>query len=140
MEPNKQCFTNVFRFNFLATNNEAEYKAFVGGLELAITIGIRRLHILMDSLLAVNQIKGDYESKEEQMIKYHMQLHQVFIEQILRKQNLQANTRSKLAASEGAANMSNIVLTKLCAPKRRANCVRLREELDDINHLVPKKF
>ncbi|WP_395230578.1 reverse transcriptase-like protein, partial [Escherichia coli] len=86
----------------------------VSGFELAIIVGIRRLHIFMDSLLVVNQVKGEYEARGGQMIKYQEliatlceQLHQVFIEQILHKQNSQADALSKLSISEGAADMSN---------------------------------
>lgn len=120
VRPEGQCFTNVVYFDFQATNNEAEYEALVGGLKLAKEIGARRLHIFMDSLLVVNQVKGEYEAREEQMIKYQelvvamcKKLHQVFIEQIPMEQNSQADALSKLATSEGVADMSNIVLTKL---------------------------
>lgn len=49
----RQVFNSVVRFNFMATNNEAEYEALVAGLHLAMTLGVRRLLIYSDSQLIV---------------------------------------------------------------------------------------
>lgn len=121
--PEGQCFTNAVHFDFLVTNNEAENEALVYGLELGKALGVRHLHVFMDSLLVVTQMKGEYEARGEQMVKYHElvinlceQLQQVFIEQIPGERNSQTDALSKLATSEGTADISNIVLTKLPHP------------------------
>lgn len=44
----------------VATNNVAEYKALIAGLEAAAAFGARRLHIRGDSLLVVKQLRGEY--------------------------------------------------------------------------------
>lgn len=46
-----------------ATNNVAEYKALLLGLERALGLGIRRLEVRADSELLVKQIKGQYRVK-----------------------------------------------------------------------------
>lgn len=42
-------FQTVVIFNFLVTNNEAEYKALISGLEMSMAMGVRRLQIHTDS-------------------------------------------------------------------------------------------
>jgi ribonuclease HI len=46
-----------------ATNNVAEYKALLLGLERALELGIRRIEVRADSELLVKQIKGQYRVK-----------------------------------------------------------------------------
>ena len=46
------------------TNNQAEYKALIGGLEMAIEKGVKTLVVRMDSQLIVNQVKGTYRVKD----------------------------------------------------------------------------
>ena len=48
----------------ITTNNQAEYQALKIGLEVAYELGIRHLHVYMDSLLVVNQLKGICVLKE----------------------------------------------------------------------------
>lgn len=45
------------------TNNVAEYQAFILGLELALSLGVKNLHVSADSLLVVQQLKGVYQVK-----------------------------------------------------------------------------
>jgi ribonuclease HI len=45
------------------TNNVAEYQAFILGLELALSLGVKNLHVSADSLLVVQQLKGAYQVK-----------------------------------------------------------------------------
>lgn len=49
------------------TNNEAEYRALMLGLEEALKRGIRTLHIYMDSELLVRQILGIYRVKNSNL-------------------------------------------------------------------------
>ncbi|KAK9821101.1 hypothetical protein WJX81_004150 [Elliptochloris bilobata] len=44
-----------------ATNNVAEYRGLVAGLEAARDLGVRRLRVMGDSLLVVNQMKGSWQ-------------------------------------------------------------------------------
>jgi ribonuclease HI len=44
-----------------ATNNVAEYKALLLGLERALALGVRRIEVRADSELLVKQIKGQYQ-------------------------------------------------------------------------------
>jgi ribonuclease HI len=46
-----------------ATNNEAEYRAVLLGLEMAAGRGVKRLKIFTDSQLVAEQLKGGYQVK-----------------------------------------------------------------------------
>ena len=52
-----------------ATNNEAEYKALIKGLEESHNLNLISIDILSDSELIVKQINGDYKVKNERMQK-----------------------------------------------------------------------
>ena len=56
--------------DFPTTNNEAEYKALVVGLDLAKVAGATSVVIHCDSQIVTNQVNGDYECKGERMKKY----------------------------------------------------------------------
>ena len=58
------------RLRFPATNNEAKYEGILTGLRLGKAFGVKNLLIQSDSKLVVEQIRGEYEVKEERMQKY----------------------------------------------------------------------
>jgi len=47
----------------VATNNVAEYRALVAGLERAREIGVSELEVVSDSELLVKQMRGEYKVK-----------------------------------------------------------------------------
>ncbi|GKA52654.1 reverse transcriptase domain-containing protein [Tanacetum coccineum] len=49
-------FTYALRFQFEATNNEAEYEALIAGLRIAEKIGVQNLEVNVDSKLVANQV------------------------------------------------------------------------------------
>ncbi len=53
------------------TNNVAEYYALIAALDFAAATGIRRLRVLSDSQLIVNQIKGTYKVKHPDLRPLH---------------------------------------------------------------------
>jgi len=57
-----------------ATNNEAEYKALIKGLNLALELKYISINIFADSELVVKQINGEYKVKNERMRKLHDQV------------------------------------------------------------------
>ncbi|GJS59492.1 reverse transcriptase domain-containing protein [Tanacetum coccineum] len=63
-------FTYALRFQFEATNNEAEYEALIAGLQIAEKMGVQNLEVKVDSKLVANQVNGTYVAKEYDMIKY----------------------------------------------------------------------
>nr|GEY54276.1 reverse transcriptase domain-containing protein [Tanacetum cinerariifolium] len=63
-------FTYALRFQFAASNNEAEYEALIAGLRIATQIGVKNIQANVDSKLVANQVLGAYVAKEDNMIKY----------------------------------------------------------------------
>jgi ribonuclease HI len=49
----------------VATNNVAEYRALVAGLEQAAELGVDELEVVSDSELLVKQMRGEYRVKNE---------------------------------------------------------------------------
>lgn len=47
----------------IATNNVAEYRGLVAGLEAAVAASVAELEVRLDSLLLVRQVSGDYRVK-----------------------------------------------------------------------------
>ncbi len=52
------------------TNNEAEYRGLLEGLKLALELGVKKIHIRMDSELAVRQVLGIYKVKNARLAVY----------------------------------------------------------------------
>ena len=48
-----------------ATNNVAEYRALVAGLEKALELGVDDLEVVSDSELLVKQMRGEYKVKKD---------------------------------------------------------------------------
>jgi ribonuclease HI len=49
----------------VATNNVAEYRALLAGLEKALEVGVTELEVVSDSELLVKQMRGEYKVKNE---------------------------------------------------------------------------
>jgi ribonuclease HI len=54
-----------------ATNNVAEYRALLLGIERAAALGARELELIGDSELIVKQVKGEYKVKDATMRELH---------------------------------------------------------------------
>ncbi len=52
----------------IATNNVAEYSAFIKGLEKARSLGIKKIRIFLDSELLVRQVNGIYKVKNKNLL------------------------------------------------------------------------
>lgn len=96
-------------------NNEAEYHGLILGLEMAKrTLGKEKIkndqiEVRMDSELAVKQLTGQYQIKEERLQKLFMQIWNMRVEtfknitfkHIPREQNSRADELANLAMDEG---------------------------------------
>ena len=51
----------------VATNNVAEYRALVAGLEQARDLGVDHLEVVSDSELVVKQMRGEYKVKKAEL-------------------------------------------------------------------------
>jgi ribonuclease HI len=57
-----------------ATNNVAEYKALLLGIEMAAAQGASEVELVGDSELIVRQVKGEYKVKDATMRKLHAEV------------------------------------------------------------------
>lgn len=60
----------VLRLAFKVTNNIVEYRALSKGLDLAREMKPKKLNVNSDSQLVTSQDSGQFETKEEKMVKY----------------------------------------------------------------------
>ncbi|GKE46506.1 reverse transcriptase domain-containing protein [Tanacetum coccineum] len=111
-------FTYVLRFEFEASNNEAEYEA----LDRRAN-GCKDLVEKVDSCLVANQINGSYKAKEQSMIRYLEKAKALVnnfktfsIEQVPRSKNKIADALSKIA-STSIAHLTKQVLVEILKRK-----------------------
>jgi ribonuclease HI len=60
----------AFQLLFPASNNAAEYEALIHGLNIAISLGVKRLMVYGDSLVVISQINKDWDCSTDSMGKY----------------------------------------------------------------------
>ena len=68
--PKGKIFNFAYRLEFEATNNVAEYEAFLLGLETTKDMGIKMLSIKGDSDLIILQVKNEFACKCKRLKKY----------------------------------------------------------------------
>ncbi|MBW8059564.1 MAG: ribonuclease HI family protein [Solirubrobacterales bacterium] len=80
------------------TNNVAEYRALLLGIERAAALGASELELVGDSELIVRQVKGEYKVKNAAMRELHAEVGRALeefdrwsIRHVLREQNAEAD-------------------------------------------------
>lgn len=96
-----------------ATNNVAEYKALIRGLEEALSRGITSLGVFMDSELVTRQLSGEYQVKAPHLARLygrvvHLidQFEEVWVVHLPRGGNVRADALAKKAAVSPKARPS----------------------------------
>ncbi|XP_073119546.1 uncharacterized protein [Henckelia pumila] len=124
--PQGDKFQYAVKFLFPATNNEAEYEAFIMGIKLAMSVGEKKLTIHSESQLIVSQVNGNYEAKEDKMLEYLTEVNELLsrldnydIKQMPRGKNESADCLAKLASS--LANIDNREITFLTYGKEKTD-------------------
>jgi ribonuclease HI len=91
-----------------ATNNEAEYRALLAGLEAALAAGVTHLLVRLDSELLVQQATGAYRVKAANLKPYFEQLRRLMIrfasiafEHVPRERNSIADDLANAALDRG---------------------------------------
>jgi len=68
--PNKDKLRYVLRILFPASNNVAEYEAWLHGIRLAVELGVKHLYVHGDSALVINQLNNEWDTTHEKMDHY----------------------------------------------------------------------
>jgi ribonuclease HI len=64
----------VLQIFWKVSNNEAEYKALLHGLRLAISLGINQLLVYNDSAVVINQVNKSWDRNKEKMDAYCLEV------------------------------------------------------------------
>ncbi|XP_056690478.1 uncharacterized protein [Spinacia oleracea] len=106
VSPSGERFEYAVKFDFNASNNEAEYEALILGLELWQVAGASAIHVFSDSQLIVGQMTGEYVAKEDSMRMYlnkaknmSTALAEFQIQHVPRGENTQADALARMASS-----------------------------------------
>ena len=94
----------------VTTNNQAEYKAAILGLDRAIALGATSVEIVADSELLVKQANGEYRVKNQDLAQRYLELKNrelllgghVTYRHVRRERNTHADMLSNKAMDEGA--------------------------------------
>ncbi|MDP6576785.1 MAG: ribonuclease HI family protein [Dehalococcoidales bacterium] len=88
----------------ITTNNQAEYRAVIAALEIAISLGARQVAVNSDSDLVVKQIDGRYRVKKAELKPLYQQVKQLqgrleglTITYVPRRQNREADRLANAA-------------------------------------------
>jgi ribonuclease HI len=96
----------ALQFLFPASNNAAEYEALIHGLNIAISLGIKRLMVYGDSLVVISQINKEWDCSSDSMGKYYTAVRKLEdkfegleFHHVERDRNTAADVLSKLGSS-----------------------------------------
>ena len=74
ISPKKVIVEKSLRLDFSATNNEAKYEALLMGMAMTQRMGGKSIKVFSDSRLVVDQVKGEFEVKDERIQGYLSQV------------------------------------------------------------------
>ncbi|XP_072073807.1 uncharacterized protein [Arachis hypogaea] len=104
------------QFHFPASNNQAEYEALIAGLKLALSFQVQSLTAHCDSLLVVQQIRGEFQVKDPSLEQYWLMAKDLIskfnlfiILHVNRGKNVRADVLSKLAATRADTQTSALI-------------------------------
>lgn len=90
------------------TNNQAEYRAVILGLERALALGAKEVEIVTDSELLVRQANGEYKVKNPDIARRYLEMNNLCVQigrvrfrHVRRELNKQADYLSNVAMDEG---------------------------------------
>ncbi|XP_017420172.1 uncharacterized protein LOC108330177 [Vigna angularis] len=147
--PNEFLLEHSLIFKFKVSNNQAEYEVLVAGQELARDMGARRVVCRTDSQLVVGQMNGEFQVKEEQLLRYFYKattlaklFDRINIRHIPRENNTRVDILSKLSSSKEKEQLTTIIHQVLLQPSVECMSVADVEERDwrsEIRRLMTKQ-
>ncbi|XP_072077775.1 uncharacterized protein [Arachis hypogaea] len=95
------------KFDFPASNKQAEYEALIAGLKLVEEVGATKVVVFSDFQVVTSQITGEYQAKDPNMRRYlnktleHLgRFAEIEVKHITRDLNSRADSLSKLARTK----------------------------------------
>ncbi len=90
------------------TNNQAEYRAVILGLERALALGATEVEVVTDSELLVKQANGEYKVKNPDLAQRFLEMKNLCVKigkvrfrHVRREMNTRADALSNIAMDEG---------------------------------------
>ena len=134
MSPEKVVIEKSLRLDFSATNNEAEYEALLEGMTMVQRMGGKFINLFSDSRLAVGQVRGEFEAKDEKMQGYLRQVRcmqskfdSFDLLHVSRSGNAHADSLAMLAISSAQGLPRVILVEDLYRPTRTGNTVQINQ-------------
>ncbi|XP_057734599.1 uncharacterized protein LOC130950053 [Arachis stenosperma] len=128
----------MFRLNFSCTNNEAEYKALMLGLNMAQEVGIKKLHVKRDSNLIIQQIQGGYSAKERGLALCRKQVwcmmkvfDKISFEHVPRTENKHADALATLESRVTIQNGQHALEHRVAESPAREERMSVEEKTND---------
>lgn len=97
------------------TNNVAEYRALIGGLELAAEKGVTEIEVFLDSQLVVSQVKGEWKIKNDSLRSLAVKARSLLsrfdrssISYVPREENADADRLANQGMDEAALNDADL--------------------------------
>ncbi|XP_016191670.1 uncharacterized protein LOC107632512 [Arachis ipaensis] len=114
--PTGMVYEQSIKFEFPISNNQAEYKALIGGLLLSKEVWVTRVKVNNDSQVVTSQINRMYQAKDPLLQKYlekvkglSKDFEEVVVQHVPKERNTQADLLSNLASTKpGTGNHSLI--------------------------------
>ncbi|XP_074365587.1 uncharacterized protein LOC141706688 [Apium graveolens] len=113
----------ALKLDFPTTNNKGEYEALIADLGPARALRAKNLKICRDSRLVVAQVNGEFEAKDDTMVKHLRVVKEIltqfdewYTEHVLREENTTDDALSKFATSEIENYLRSIYFQVLKTP------------------------
>jgi len=110
LDPEGETVVEIGEAIGVATNNVAEYRALIAGLETAGSRGVTDLEVRLDSLLLVRQVTGEFRVKAENLKPLHRRavalmrgFDRATVEHVRRHLNTRADALANQALDEDGA-------------------------------------
>jgi ribonuclease HI len=122
ISPKGEQLKYVLQIFWKVSNNEAEYKALLHGLRLAISLSIKRLLVYGDSAVVINQVNKSWDRNKENMDAYCLEVRKLEnkfygleFHHVVRDNNVAADVLSKLGSTRTQV-LAGVFIHELHAP------------------------
>ncbi|WJX63867.1 hypothetical protein P8452_48702 [Trifolium repens] len=126
------------RFAFKASNNQAEYEALLAGMKLAKEMDITDLKAKSDSQLVTNQVSGEFQAKDPQLVKYLEKVRNLAnhfksfeLVYVPREQNARADLLPKLASTKKPGSSRTFIQEAIANPSITEEAAMMVIEAED---------
>jgi len=134
----KQYMPMTARLCFDCTNNTTEYEACVMGIRAAIEFEAKCLEVYRDSALVVQQVKGEWETRDQKLIPYQAYIKglmeyfdTITFHHISREDNQLADALATLSSMFEVNQGGELPMIKMKSHEHPTYCSFIEEESDD---------